>query len=98
MTTKETKTLASHTSGPWVVFQDRTTDGMIFTVMPAGRPGDIATNIENGSDARLIAAAPDMLRELIEILEWAKVEKAPLRKQEIEHIAGVIAKATAVSP
>jgi len=33
-------------------------------VLPAGRAGEIAGNIENGPDADLIAAAPDMLAAL----------------------------------
>jgi len=56
--------MSEHTSGPWVVFVDKGTDAAIFTVMPAGRHGEIATNIENGADADLIAAAPDMLAAL----------------------------------
>jgi len=41
----------------------------------------------------LIAAAPDLLTELKDILDWALVEKAPLRAQEIAHIRTAIAKA-----
>jgi hypothetical protein len=46
------------------------------------------------ANARLIAAAPDLLAELIEVLEWARVEQAPLRAQEMASIQAVIAKAT----
>lgn len=53
-----------HTLGPWVVFVDRGSDAMIFSVLPAGRAGEIAGNIDNGPDADLIAAAPDMLEAL----------------------------------
>ena len=46
------------------------------------------------ANARLIAAAPDLLDELLSVLDWAVTERAPLRKQEIESIRKVIAKAT----
>jgi hypothetical protein len=44
-------------------------------------------------DAYVAAAAPDMLDELKQILEWAIHEKAPLREQEIASIRSVIDKA-----
>ena len=46
------------------------------------------------ANARLIAAAPDLLNELLSILDWAVTERAPLRNQEIKSIRKVIAKAT----
>jgi hypothetical protein len=46
-----------HTSGPWALF---VCDGE-FSVMPAGRPGDIATGIKSEADANLLRAAPDLL-------------------------------------
>ena len=46
------------------------------------------------ANARLIAAAPDLLDELLSILDWAVTERAPLRNQEIKSIRKVIAKAT----
>ncbi len=67
--------MATHTPGPWIVFVDRTSDGPIFSVLPAGRLGEIVGNIKNGSDANLIAAAPQMFAALkatriyVEILE-----------------------------
>jgi hypothetical protein len=45
------------------------------------------------ADARLIAAAPDMLRELKSILEWAVYEHSPLMPAEIASIKATIAKA-----
>ena len=63
--------MGKHTPGPWVVFQDQS-DSVIFTVMPAGRAGDVANNIKNGSDARLIAAAPDLLAALIALRDAVK--------------------------
>lgn len=48
----------------------------------------------NDANARLIAAAPLMLAELIEIFRWAKKEQIPLRPQEINSIERVILAAT----
>ena len=53
---------------------------------------------EARANARLIAAAPDLLAELKSIHDWAVLERAPLRKQEIESIRKVIAKATGEQP
>jgi uncharacterized Zn finger protein (UPF0148 family) len=44
--------------------------------------------------ARRAELYPEMLNELIEIAEWARVERAPLRPQEIDSILRLIAKAT----
>lgn len=54
----------THTAGPWVGFSDQ---GRCVAIMPAGRDGDICTFAQwpNDADARLIAAAPDMLAALI---------------------------------
>ena len=52
-----------------------------------------AINHRAVADAYLRAAAPDLLNELLSILDWAVTERAPLRKQEIESIRKVIAKA-----
>ena len=53
-----------------------------------------AINHRAVADAYLRAAAPDLLDELLSILDWAVTERAPLRNQEIESIRKVIAKAT----
>lgn len=52
------------------------------------------TEQESYANARLIAAAPDMLDELENILAWATTEKAPLRQQEIESIRATLRKAS----
>lgn len=53
-----------------------------------------AINKKAVADAYLRAAAPDLLDELLCVLDWAVTERAPLRSQEIESIRAAIAKAT----
>jgi hypothetical protein len=60
--------MSAHTPGPWIVFNG---DGS-FGVLPAGRPGLIA-ECKNTHDARLIAAAPDMLEALHEHIRVVKI-------------------------
>ena len=57
-----------------------------------------AINHRAVADAYLRAAAPDLLDELLSVLDWAVTERAPLRNQEIESIRKVIAKATGEQP
>ena len=45
------------------------------------------------ADCHLIAAAPSMYAELEQVLEWAFVERKPLRAQEIESIKRLLASA-----
>lgn len=62
------------TPGPWVIFH-ADADGP-NDILPAGRPGCIARDIERIEDAHLIAAAPDMLAALrgamvlIDTMSW----------------------------
>ena len=89
--------MSDFTPGAWA---DRgtgcvgTTHQLIASVYPMEdeRPEEHAANV------RLIAAAPDLLDELLSILDWAVTERAPLREQEIESIRKVIAKATGEQP
>ena len=97
------------TPGPWYVgsgtYEGRNiysvasvTDDEGFTYQPL-----VASAEDDGikcwdANARLIAAAPDLLDELLDVLDWAVTERAPLRKQEIESIRKVIAKATGEQP
>jgi hypothetical protein len=53
----------------------------------------VADRAVHEANARLIAAAPDMLRELKSILEWAVYEHSPLMPAEIASIKATIAKA-----
>ena len=62
---------AKLTPGPWIVYgadADGTND-----VLPAMRPGHIALDIFNAADARLIAAAPDLLTCLLALHDWARL-------------------------
>lgn len=81
-----------NTPGPWIVFhadEDGPND-----ILPAGRPGCIAQKIENEADARLIAAAPDLLVALQAMVTWMSSGFAPQaqdRAMQMAHAA--IAKA-----
>lgn len=81
--------MAKHTPAPWAVDWDMNHAVCVYTI-DGHRPGAL----EASANAKLIAAAPEMLAELREMLEWALTEKAPLRAQEIASIRAVIAKAT----
>ena len=81
-----------HTPGPWMV--RRSPHGKRYLCVQMGRDENYTTLELEPADARLIAAAPELLFELQEILEWARVERAPLRLQEMESIARLISKAT----
>lgn len=57
----------THTPGPWTVESD---DGVDFTVL-GGKSSQVRIAVECGErDARLIAAAPDMLAALYEIANY----------------------------
>ena len=77
-----------HTPGQWT-FQP-CEEGYCIATTHDGVRGDKNAD----ANARLIAAAPDLLNELLSILDWAVTERAPLRNQEIKSIRKVIAKAT----
>lgn len=83
-----TTTQATHTPGPWGL--DGNSDEGFAIVASNGRGGDaiLTTEIWDIADARLIAAAPAMLRELrlaYESLGW-------------QSLADVIEQATGVAP
>jgi hypothetical protein len=62
--------IGGFTPGPWVQFAQRGNDGNVelIVIMPAGRPGDVASvavdTPEDEANARLIAAAPDLLEAM----------------------------------
>ena len=101
-------TEAKHTTGPWTVGSSTGHNAShvycgddaictvygIFAHQSVAQVANDPHCIEGMANARLIAAAPDMLAELRDILDWALVEKAALPPQEIEHIRAVVAKAT----
>lgn len=88
----------NHTPGPWlqsstvlVCDQDAR---VIANCTPLVDVPVLAIPINQvAANARLISAAPELLAELQDVLDWALVEKAPLRQQEIDSICAVIAKA-----
>ena len=94
-----------HTPGPWEKADG--TDGITRGIRGWHGPEMVnvinwngisrATSVTGQANARLLAAAPDLLDELLSVLDWAVTERAPLREQEIESIRKVIAKATGES-
>jgi hypothetical protein len=79
-----------HTPGPWRTGRW----GARCTVeSDAGQVCGVSKRTTEEADANLIAAAPDMLRELKSILEWAVYEHSPLMPAEIASIKATIAKA-----
>jgi hypothetical protein len=50
--------------------------------------------MDGPANAILIAEAPALLDELRSVLDWARIERAPLRAQEIASIEAAIRKAT----
>lgn len=97
-----------HTPGPWHVGRVATTQGQHFAITSPN--GDhIATigeaiNSHNGSgnayvNARVIAAAPELLEALQNLTKWANVaacdrEPGSILDQNIEAARAAIAKAT----
>lgn len=65
---------AKHTPGPWIGFIDPNS----FDILAAGRPGMIAScprgdGHDADANARLIAAAPDMLAALYKIAQGGSI-------------------------
>lgn len=97
--------MTGHTPGPWVYLTvDHIPPNSVYSTSIKGYVVSVAmkpsftTSEQWAADARLIAAAPELLEELQSILEWALIEKAPLRGQEIRSIRAAIAKATGETP
>lgn len=88
---------AKHTPGPWE-FDDKHSSGFPLLCLYAADNRNpfhgSRSDDEQNANARLIAAAPELLEELKLILDFAIVEKSKLRAQEIASIRRVIAKAT----
>ena len=92
--------MSKHSAGPWSIGTPPpngeqtigTAQGLMVAVATTG------ASVQTKANARLIAAAPDLLDELLSVLDWAVTERAPLREQEIESIRKVIAKATGEHP
>lgn len=84
-----------HTPGPWEVDSHRdvlSANGRVVAVTPAYKA---ATAIEKArNNARLIAAAPDLLRELEKVLGWLVVYDDLVSYHGIDEARAAIAKAT----
>ncbi len=92
---------SKHTPGPWTVCptncEDVRANGYLLFAgqMPLVDP--VAANPEGKSNARLIAAAPDMLEELLRVEKYlALIDSAVIGldvKQELTSVRAAIAKA-----
>ena len=95
--------MAKHTQGPWQrsdygQIVDQNGSDVLFRSVATMCSGSEDSITEAEANTDLIAAAPDLLHELQEVLEWALVEKAPLREQEIQSIRAAIDKAKGLTP
>ncbi len=102
-------TKAEHTPGPWYIgLEDEYADGVpgieiMFGKCPSAECELIAYISGNGDDleltardrhnARLIAAAPEMLEALINIIGWVDESWSGSTKKDVEQALAVIAKA-----
>jgi len=89
---------AGHTPGPWRYFKEGNGTRFHVTARPVGTPGnhfdDFATvDIEHEADARLIAAAPDLLAACEAALLFFRREALPTWQQAQAILAAAIAKA-----
>jgi len=99
----------AHTPGPWSLHIVPTSVGFCFKVGPfpwkdgrqnhaciyADYPGaNQITNTELGANARLIAAAPDLLEALQTIVNSAEANQAAILYPLIDDARAAIAKAT----
>jgi hypothetical protein len=70
------------TPGPWAIFHT----GNINMIVPAMRDGMIADLIDNAANARLIAAAPDLLDALLAVQKADREGKIDLPHQWIADV------------
>ena len=91
--------MSKHTPGPWHVKNNNAVQGKTLTIVAESVKGGIHIGTmfpfeedEEQANARLIAAAPDMLAELKSILSVLEARKIGLHRQET--IRQVIAKVT----
>ena len=90
--------MTKHTPGPWNQKWSENTGWHIYSTTVAGERGliceleDDFDEATRESNARLIAAAPDLLAALIELQQWAEYNGIPEGTGEIA--LAVITKAT----
>lgn len=94
--------MSKHTPGPWHVAEEMDDDdNVLYTVEADNLPvADIYRKAEHEANARLIAAAPELLEALKELIAW-DLESLPGEvslgysgiEQDIAHAKAAIAKA-----
>lgn len=88
---------SKHTPGPWKWLYSSIDDEMVYRVIPIQRPG--THFVTNEADARLVAAAPELLHALeltIRYLDHPEVKTIPFAMSvdaAIEQARAAIAKA-----
>lgn len=83
--------MSAHTPGPWAVGKNERSDERIE--VRAEPLGLLVALVEKSSDARLIAAAPDLLEALRVLVEVASVCIPETAGHELEQARAAIAKA-----
>ncbi len=84
--------MAKHTPGPWTVDEN---EMLGRDIVSAGSMALVCTQVYNPDDARLIAAAPEMLELLAEYLAFNGDWAASMPEDAwVEKVRAVVAKAT----
>lgn len=97
------QTTAKHTPGPWLVDKNSTLllitadyipDGIICEITPPDTQSDGGRNREvENANARLIAAAPELLANLIELVNAEKASRDSFNGKSIARIEAALAHA-----
>ena len=83
-------TESSHTPGPWFVGKSARNGARVFATQ-FGTDGVVAAGIENRANARLIAAAPDLLRSCIVAIDWLSDKGVPADHVEMRRLRDAVA-------
>ena len=89
------KNTEKHTKGEWKIDSDNGNimSGEITVAIPHGSAGRIVDiKEEHDANAKLIAAAPEMLKRLKYVVSW--LEDANVHKTFVKHFKDTIKKAT----
>ena len=71
-----------HTSGPWGAFEDENCWGVYSGDWESEDSEELAQEIYNEADARLMAAAPDLLTALVQVLNHFAPMRSSLKIEQ----------------